>query len=192
MSSVDGNGFSGRSDAAVLAERLQGDRDSRKTRARDPQAELKSKIHRACIARLGAAFLNLEATNELAPRVRRLVAEQLDSEQMPLSPAERTRLERQIADDILGYGPLEPFLHDTSVTEIMVNGYDQLFIERGGIIEETEASFLDDAHLLRIIDRIVSQVGRRIDEASPMVDARLPDGAASTRSFRRSRCRGPR
>jgi pilus assembly protein CpaF len=177
MSSVDGNGFSGRSDAAVLAERLQGDRDSRKTRARDPQAELKSKIHRACIARLGAAFLNLEAINELAPRVRRLVAEQLDSEQMPLSPAERTRLERQIADDILGYGPLEPFLHDTSVTEIMVNGYDQLFIERGGIIEETEASFLDDAHLLRIIDRIVSQVGRRIDESSPMVDARLPDGS---------------
>ena len=114
MSSVDGNGFSGRSDAAVLAERLQGDRDSRKTRARDPQAELKSKIHRACIARLGAAFLNLEATNELAPRVRRLVAEQLDSEQMPLSPAERTRLERQIADDILGYGPLEPLLRDDS------------------------------------------------------------------------------
>jgi pilus assembly protein CpaF len=173
----DGNGFSSRSDAAVLAERLQVDRPSGKTRTRDPQAELKSKIHRACIARLGAAFLNLEGTNELEPRVRQLVREQLNAEEMPLSPSERERLERQIADDVLGYGPLEPFLHDPAVTEIMVNGYDQLFVERAGIIEETDAAFLDDAHLLRIIDRIVSQVGRRIDESSPMVDARLPDGS---------------
>jgi pilus assembly protein CpaF len=175
--SFDGNGFSSRSDAAVLAERLQVDRDAGTTRARDPQAELKSKIHRACIARLGAAFLNLEGTNELEPRVRQLVREQLNAEEMPLSPSERERLERQIADDVLGYGPLEPFLHDPAVTEIMVNGYDQLFVERAGIIEETDAAFLDDAHLLRIIDRIVSQVGRRIDESSPMVDARLPDGS---------------
>jgi pilus assembly protein CpaF len=177
MTSFDGNGFSSRSDAAVLAERLQVDSDSTKTRSRDPQAELKSKIHRACIARLGAAFLNLEATNELEPRVRQLVREQLNAEEMPLSPSERERLERQIADDVLGYGPLEPFLHDPAVTEIMVNGYDQLFVERAGMIEETDAAFLDDAHLLRIIDRIVSQVGRRIDESSPMVDARLPDGS---------------
>jgi pilus assembly protein CpaF len=177
MTSFDGNGFSSRSDAALLAERLQVDSDSTKTRSRDPQAELKSKIHRACIARLGAAFLNLEATNELEPRVRQLVREQLNAEEMPLSPSERERLERQIADDVLGYGPLEPFLHDPAVTEIMVNGYDQLFVERAGMIEETDAAFLDDAHLLRIIDRIVSQVGRRIDESSPMVDARLPDGS---------------
>jgi pilus assembly protein CpaF len=177
MTGLEGNGFSSRSDAAVLAERLQVGRESVTTRARDPQAELKSRIHRACIARLGAAFLNLEGTNELEPRVRRLVREQLNAEEMPLSPSERERLEQQIADDILGYGPLEPFLHDPAVTEIMVNGYDQLFVERAGIIEETDAAFLDDAHLLRIIDRIVSQVGRRIDESSPMVDARLPDGS---------------
>jgi pilus assembly protein CpaF len=101
----------------------------------------------------------------------------LSAEEAPFSPSERARLERQIADDILGYGPLEPFLHDPTVTEIMVNGYDQLYVERSGRIEETEATFLDDAHLLRIIDRIVSQVGRRIDESSPMVDARLPDGS---------------
>src|SRR6476469_4334529 len=176
MTGVDGNGFSSRSDA-TLAERLQADLGPARTRARDPQADLKSRIHRACIARLGAAFLNLEGTNEREPRVRRLVREQLNAEEMPLSPSERERLERQIADDVLGYGPLEPFLHDPSVTEIMVNGYDQLFVERAGIIEETDAAFLDDAHLLRIIDRIVSQVGRRIDESSPMVDARLPDGS---------------
>ena len=176
MSVLQGNGFPDRTDASVLAERLQVDSVSVRSKARDPQAELKTKIHRACISRLGAAFLNLEGSGELEQRVRQLVVEQLNAEEDPFSPAERARLERQIADDILGYGPLEPFLHDPTVTEIMVNAYDQVYIERGGVIEETEASFLDDAHLLRIIDRIVSQVGRRIDESSPMVDARLPDG----------------
>jgi pilus assembly protein CpaF len=177
MTRIDGNGFSQRADASLLAERLQVDEGSLRSKARDPQAELKSRIHRACIARLGAAFLNLEGSGELGERVRQLVAEQLNAEEVPFSPSERARLERQIADDILGYGPLEPFLHDPTVTEVMVNAYDQLYVERGGVIEETEASFLDDAHLLRIIDRIVSQVGRRIDESSPMVDARLPDGS---------------
>jgi pilus assembly protein CpaF len=177
MSGTSGNGFSDRQDVSMLAERLQVDSGAIKARARDPHAELKTKIHRACIARLGAAFLNLEGSDELQARVRQLVNEQLAAEEAPFSPSERARLERQIADDILGYGPLEPFLHDPTVTEIMVNGYDQLYVERSGRIEETEATFLDDAHLLRIIDRIVSQVGRRIDESSPMVDARLPDGS---------------
>ncbi len=113
----------------------------------------------------------------LALRVGVIVRDELNAEETPLSPSEHADLERQIADDILGYGPLEPFLNDPSVTEVMVNGPDQLYIERNGRIEETEATFLDDAHLLRIIDRIVSQVGRRIDESSPMVDARLPDGS---------------
>jgi pilus assembly protein CpaF len=179
MSGTSGNGFSDRQDVSMLAERLQVDSGAIKARARDPHAELKTKIHRACIARLGAAFLNLEGSDELQARVRQLVNEQLAAEEAPFSPSERARLERQIADDILGYGPLEPFLHDPTVTEIMVNGYDQLYVERSGRIEETEATFLDDAHLLRIIDRIVSQVGRRIDESSPMVDARLPDQAAN-------------
>ena len=177
MTGTSGNGFSDRQDVSMLAERLQVDSGAIKARARDPHAELKTKIHRACIARLGAAFLNLEGSDELQARVRQLVNEQLSAEEAPFSPSERARLERQIADDILGYGPLEPFLHDPTVTEIMVNGYDQLYVERSGRIEETEATFLDDAHLLRIIDRIVSQVGRRIDESSPMVDARLPDGS---------------
>ena len=177
MSGTSGNGFSDRQDVSMLAERLQVDSGAIKARARDPHGELKTKIHRACIARLGAAFLNLEGSDELQARVRQLVNEQLSAEEAPFSPSERARLERQIADDILGYGPLEPFLHDPTVTEIMVNGYDQLYVERSGRIEETEATFLDDAHLLRIIDRIVSQVGRRIDESSPMVDARLPDGS---------------
>jgi pilus assembly protein CpaF len=177
MSELDGNGFGGVPHTAVLAERLQVDSGTLKGRARDPHAELKTRIHRACIARLGAVFLNFDGSEDLTPRVRQLVTEQLAAEDMAFSPTERARLEREIADDILGYGPLEPFLRDASVTEIMCNGYDQLYIERAGKIEETEVAFLDDAHLLRIIDRIVSQVGRRIDEASPMVDARLPDGS---------------
>jgi pilus assembly protein CpaF len=177
MSAVERNGLSRSADPSILAERLQVDRQARRTRARDPHAELKTKIHRACIARLGAAFLTLEGSDGLEPRVRAIVREQLEGEETALSAADRTQLEQQITDDILGYGPLEPFLQDPTVTEIMVNGYDQLFVERGGIIDETDAAFLDDAHLLRIIDRIVSQVGRRIDESSPMVDARLPDGS---------------
>jgi pilus assembly protein CpaF len=177
MTAIDRNGLSRGRDASILAERLQVDQVALKARARDPHAELKTKIHRICITRLGSAFLNFEHPSDLAPRVQEIVNEQLNAEQTPFSPNERAKLERQIADDILGYGPLEPFLHDQSVTEIMVNAYDQVFIERKGVIEETEASFLDDAHLLRIIDRIVSQVGRRIDESSPMVDARLPDGS---------------
>jgi pilus assembly protein CpaF len=105
------------------------------------------------------------------------VAEELAIARTPLTRIERVRIEQELADDILGYGPLEPFLRDESVTEIMVNGSQDVYIEREGKITLANVSFIDDAHVLRIIDRIVSQVGRRVDEASPMVDARLPDGS---------------
>jgi pilus assembly protein CpaF len=177
MSTLDRNGLGRSTDASMLAARLQKDNGALRGRARDPHAELKTKIHRECIARLGAAFVSMEGSDELERRVRNVVVELLNAEEAPLSPSERALLERQIADDILGYGPLEPFLHDPTITEVMVNGYDSLYVERAGRLEETQAAFLDDAHLLRIIDRIVSQVGRRVDESSPMVDARLPDGS---------------
>jgi pilus assembly protein CpaF len=177
MSTIERSTLARSADASVLAARLQGDQDATRARSRDPHAELKSKIHRTCISRLGSAFVSLEGSDELARRVRDIVVEELNAEETPLSPGDRAELERQIADDILGYGPLEPYLRDPSVTEVMVNGSDQLWVERAGKLEETTAAFLDDAHLVRIIDRIVSQVGRRIDEASPMVDARLPDGS---------------
>ena len=184
-----GNGFS--REASLLAERLQAEIGSVPQRARDPHAELKTKIHRTCIARLGSAFGDLEGSDDLARRVRETVTEELNSEEAPLSPGDRADLERQIADDILGYGPLEPLLQDPTVTEVMVNGSDQVYVERAGRIEETQTSFLDDAHLLRIIDRIVSQVGRRIDEASPMVDARLPDGSRVNAIISPLALRGP-
>src|ERR671939_923206 len=112
-----------------------------------------------------------------ADPVYRAVTEQLALDRTPLTREERRQIVREITDDILGYGPLEPLLRDDSVTEVMVNAHDRIYVERNGKIEKTKTSFADNAHLLRIIDKIVSQVGRRIDEASPMVDARLPDGS---------------
>src|SRR5579884_1137404 len=142
----------------------------------DPYAELKAKVHHACIAKLGPELYKQEA-GALADHVYRAVSEELVLAGTPLTREERRQLVRQLTDDILGYGPLEPFLADASITEVMVNGCDRIYVERGGKIERTQARFIDDVHLMRIIDKIVSQVGRRIDEASPMVDARLPDGS---------------
>src|SRR5919204_593964 len=145
--------------------------------AHDPYSELKTRIHHACIATLGAELFKREATGDLTERVTRAVTEQLVLDRTPLTRDERRKIIREITDDILGYGPLEPFLRDDSVTEVMVNNFDQIYVEQLGKIERTSAAFADNAHLLRIIDKIVSQVGRRVDESSPMVDARLPDGS---------------
>jgi pilus assembly protein CpaF len=125
----------------------------------------------------GPELFTAETTGDLSERVLRAVTEQLALDRTPLTRDERRQLVREITDDILGYGPLEPFLRDDSVTEVMVNGAERIYIERAGKIELSDSTFVDDAHLLRIIDKIVSQVGRRVDEASPMVDARLPDGS---------------
>ena len=98
-------------------------------------------------------------------------------ERAPLSAADKAQLIQDVSDDILGYGPIDRLLNDDEVTEVMVNGPDLVFVERGGKLEKTGASFVDDTHLRRIIDKIVGQVGRRIDEAQPLCDARLPDGS---------------
>ena len=143
----------------------------------DPYAELKSRIHHEVIAKLGPELFAKETTEDLNERVVRGVTEQLMLDRTPLTREERQQIVKEIADDILGYGPLEPFLRDESVSEVMVNGPDRIYVERSGKIEATSSNFVDDAHLLRIIDKIVSQVGRRVDESSPMVDARLPDGS---------------
>src|SRR5688572_20080864 len=143
----------------------------------DPYAELKSGIHHAVIAKLGPELFKQQTTEDLSERVLHAVTEQLALDRTPLTREERRRIVREITDDVLGYGPLEELLRDESVTEVMVNRHDLVFVEREGRIERTNITFLDNAHLLRIIDKIVSQVGRRIDESSPMVDARLPDGS---------------
>jgi pilus assembly protein CpaF len=151
--------------------------DAESVRAIDPYAELKTRVHHEVIATLGAELFKQEANEDLSERVLRAVTEQLTLDRTPLTREERRQLVREITDDILGYGPLEPFLREDSVTEIMVNAHDSIYVERSGRLERTQATFVDNAHLLRIIDKIVSQVGRRVDESSPMVDARLPDGS---------------
>jgi pilus assembly protein CpaF len=152
-------------------------REERPSTAADPYAELKTRVHHACIAKLGPQLFTTETTEDLHEQVHRAVTEQLTLDRTPLTREERRRIVRELTDDILGYGPLEPLLRDDSITEVMCNSWDRIYIERDGKIEQTSTSFADNAHLLRIIDKIVSQVGRRVDEASPMVDARLPDGS---------------
>jgi len=145
----------------------------------DPFAELKSRVHHEVITRLGPRlFSNASGDDrELAERVGESVSEALAVDKTPLTRQERAQVTREITDDILGYGPLEPFLRDETVTELMVNGPHKIYIERRGKLTITNAQFVDDSHLLRIIDKIISRIGRRVDEASPMVDARLPDGS---------------
>src|SRR5919197_4118235 len=142
-----------------------------------PYAELKTRIHHACIAALGAELFKNQTPEDLSERVTRTVTEQLVLDRTPLTRDERRQIIREISDDILGYGPLEPFLRDDSITEVMCNSFDRIYVERNGKIERTQAAFADNSHLLRIIDKIVSQVGRRVDGAPRMVDPLLPDGS---------------
>jgi pilus assembly protein CpaF len=143
----------------------------------DPYAELKARVHHQCIAKLGPELFRQDSSEDLADQVYRAVTEELALDRTPLTREERREVVRQLTDDILGYGPIEPLLRDDSVTEVMVNAYDRVYVERNGKLELSDVRFVDESHVLRIIDKIVSQVGRRVDEASPMVDARLPDGS---------------
>jgi len=139
---------------------------------------LNQKIHRALVEQLGPDLYNqTTSADELRDKVRKTLLELINAEQTTLGSMEKARLIEEIAHDVMGYGPLEHFLADPDVTEVMVNGAGTIYIEQAGKIYPTEARFLDEAHLRRIIDKIVAQVGRRIDESVPMVDARLPDGS---------------
>jgi len=173
---------SGNGQAPEALDALAGAQPEPVERRPDPYAELKTRIHHACIAKLGPQLYSAGKSQDgppedLAEKVQRVVTEQLALDRTPLTREERRQITREITDDILGYGPLEPLLRDDTITEVMVNNHDRVYVERKGKIEHTDATFVDNAHLLRIIDKIVSQVGRRVDEASPMVDARLPDGS---------------
>jgi pilus assembly protein CpaF len=183
LSKQNGNGVAGTVDerptalAGPVASVSQHQVQAADTTRGDPYADLKSAIHHAVIAKLGPELFKRETSEDLSERVLHAVTEQLALDRTPLTREERRRIQQEITDDVLGYGPLEELLRDDSVSEVMVNKHDLIFVEREGRIERTTASFVDNAHLLRIIDKIVSQVGRRIDESSPMVDARLPDGS---------------
>jgi pilus assembly protein CpaF len=151
---------------------------SAKVEQGDSLAYLKDRTQEALFLRLGARLYDSSlGDQQLQQHVQQELEVIVAQERTPLSPAERRRLTREVADDVLGYGPLQRLLDDASVTEIMVNGGGPIYVERAGRIERTDARFVADDHLRRVIERIVGQVGRRIDESSPMVDARLPDGS---------------
>ncbi len=144
----------------------------------DPLAGVKQRAQAALFARLGGRLYDSSLTEEqLQAFVMEELGNALDGEGAPLTAAQRDRLVAEVRDDVLGYGPIQKYLDDPSVTEIMVNAEESIFVERNGRLHETEDRFLSRPHLRRVIERIVSQVGRRIDESSPMVDARLPDGS---------------
>ena len=140
--------------------------------------DVKRDIHFRLISKLSDQIFKKNINDaELKMKVRREAQNFLDENSTPLNAEEKTKVVSALIDDVTGYGPAEEFLKDKEVTEVMVNGPDKIYIEKYGKIYRTTKSFLDSAHLLRIIDKIVSKVGRRVDESSPYVDARLPDGS---------------
>jgi len=139
--------------------------------------DLKTRVHRQLIERLDLAKLSSLPSDVVKQQIRRIVEDMLVADETPLSRQEREDLVREVQDETFGLGPIEPLMQDPTVADILVNGAHEVYVERRGKLERTNAIFRDDAHLLQIIDRIVSAVGRRVDESSPMVDARLPDGS---------------
>ncbi len=139
--------------------------------------ELKLRIHRELIERIDLANLARMDLDSASSELRTAIAQLIEEQAVPLSQRDREQLGQEILHEVYGLGPIEPLMRDPDVCDILVNTAKQVYIERSGKLELTPVVFRDDAHLLQIIDRIVSRVGRRIDEASPMVDARLPDGS---------------
>ncbi len=144
----------------------------------DPFQDLKRMVHQRLVEALGPKLYDAHMTqSELEQQVRLALQTAIADTDIPMSSADRTRISQEIADDILGYGPIEPLLRDPTLTEVMVNTFQDIYVERSGKLIKVPTSFTDEAHLRRTIDKIVSKIGRRVDETSPMVDARLPDGS---------------
>lgn len=138
---------------------------------------LKTRIHFSLVDRLDLDTVTDLDQEELAATIRQALNEITREESLPLNMKERGTLISELIQEITGFGPLQPFLDDPSVQDVLVNGYSQVMVEQGGVLYPTHVRFRDDGHLMQLIDKIVTSVGRRVDEASPMVDARLPDGS---------------
>ena len=139
--------------------------------------ELKDRLHQRVVEMLDLTAINSMSQEAVTAQLTKLIEQLLQQESVPLNQRERTLLTQDILHEVLGLGPLEPLLADQTVNDILVNGYKQVFVERYGRLELTSVRFKDNAHLKKVIERIVARIGRRIDESSPMVDARLPDGS---------------
>jgi pilus assembly protein CpaF len=147
------------------------------TARRAQYLEVRGSVHRKLLTKLNLEKLATAERSRVEAEIRSLVSSLIAETGVPLSVSERDAILGDVIDEVFGFGPLEPLLRDKTVSDILVNTYKQVFVERAGRLEQVPAAFQDDQHLLRVIDRIVSGVGRRIDDSSPMVDARLPDGS---------------
>ena len=153
-------------------------RVDRSRSTKDAFSELKRVVHSQLVETLGPKLYDAEMSQaDLEQQVRLALQTALAHTDQPMSSADRTRVSQEIADDILGYGPLKPLLRDPDLSEVMVNSYKDIYVERSGKLQKVSATFADESHLRRTIDKIVSKIGRRVDETSPMCDARLPDGS---------------
>jgi len=139
--------------------------------------KFKTEVHRTLISKLDLEKLSRVNSGQARQAVKGVIHEIINDQRVPLSFSEQEKIQADLLDDVFGLGPLEPLLADPTISDILVNGTKSVFIERGGLLSKVDTTFRDDRHLLQIIDRIVSRVGRRVDESSPMVDARLPDGS---------------
>src|SRR5258706_709377 len=139
--------------------------------------ELKFTLHRKLVDKINLEALATIDNQRVRSEVRQAVIQLIDSEPTLLSAVEKQQISDEVLDEVFGLGPLEPLLQDPTISDILVNTHKQVYVERKGLLELTSVTFRDDQHLLRIIDKIVSQVGRRVDESTPMVDARLSDGS---------------
>src|SRR5215213_3022929 len=144
---------------------------------RDSKTDLKVELHQRLLELINLSALDKMSREQIQDEVGDIVAEELGKQNHALNHAERKQLVSDILDELLGLGPLEPLLKDPTITDILVNGHSRVFVERYGVLEPSPVRFKDERHLIRIIQKIVSAVGRRIDESSPMVDARLADGS---------------
>jgi pilus assembly protein CpaF len=144
---------------------------------RDAHTELKVELHERLLDLINLSALDQMSREQIEAEIGDIIYEELAKQNQALNQTERKRLVGDVLDELLGLGPLEPLLKDTTITDILVNGHDRVFVERYGVLESTPVRFKDSKHLIRIIQKIVSAVGRRIDESSPMVDARLADGS---------------
>ena len=149
----------------------------RQAEANPEYRELKFALHRKLLDRINLDALAALGDDRIHVEVRQAVMAMLEDEPNLLTAAEKQQIGGEVLDEVFGLGPLEPMLQDPTISDILVNGFSQVYVERKGLLELTNVRFHDNAHLLRIIDRIVSQVGRRVDESNPMVDARLSDGS---------------
>src|SRR5688500_5017204 len=174
-----GGGAASAAESATTAEELRivSSGDAGAFSHRDAHTDLKVELHQRLLGLINLSALDKMSRQQIEAEVGDIVHEELGKQNHALNQVERKQLVGDVLDELLGLGPLEPLLKDPTITDILVNGCDNVFVERYGMLEPTPVQFKDEKHLLRIIQKIVSAVGRRVDESAPLVDARLADGS---------------